>query len=176
MKGRQIILIFSFLVLVGVGLLSYRWKQDEPRRNCLRSLGNLAASLASSDSTALLQNLVLPRSLQGKTLPEQTEFVRKALQNEISPEGLTVLNQAGHFGPLTNLFPAEAEAWASQAGVKPEHCVAFRFDRSNGPRMEVVFLKSSTPDAQRSTGFRVLRVNNVKQLAEPKAAIATQRP
>ena len=67
------------------------------------------------------------------------------------------------------MFPAEAEGWARQAGVNPDDCVAFKLDR-NGLRAEVVLLKPSTLGSQSSTpepSHRIVRVNNVKQMAEP---------
>jgi hypothetical protein len=91
---------------------------------------------------------------------EQTEFLTKALRDEISPEGLAVLRREGKFGALTDLFPQEAKTWAAQAGVKPEDCVAFRMERDN-IRAEVVLVREGEV-------YRVVRCNNVKQLAAAK--------
>ena len=153
------------MLLVGVGSLVWygQWRQDAPRRECLESLTQLESALKAG-TPALLQDLVqLPAALQSRTPTERTEFLAKALRDEISDEGLAVLKKQGRFGPLTSLFPAEATAWATQAGVKPEDCFAFRLDRTNAPRAEVVLLKPSTLNAQPSTAFRLVRVNNVTQ-------------
>lgn len=108
----------------------------------------------------MLQTVMLPQALRGRTVSEQAEFLSKALRNEISPEGLAVLRREGKFGSLTNLFPAEARAWAEQAGVKPEDCVAFRMERDS-IRAEVVLVREDE-------AYRVVRCNNVKQLVATK--------
>lgn len=117
----------------------------------------------ASASADLRDVLVLPFALQGRTDAEQTEFLRKALADEISPAGLAVLKRDGQFGPLTNIFPAEAATWTQQAGVNVGDCVAFKLER-NGVRAEVVLVgEGSRGDAK--TTFRIVRCNNVKQLA-----------
>ena len=68
-----------------------------------------------------------------------------------------MLQREGSFGLLRTLFPAEAEKWAKQAGVKPEDCVAFKMERT-GVRAEVVLLREGQT-------LRVVRCNNVKQMA-----------
>jgi len=90
-----------------------------------------------------------------------------------------VLKRDGAFGPLANLFPAEAETWAKQAGVKPEDCVAFKLER-NGLRAEVVLVR--TPDSplvprpSSLPGYRILRCNNIKQLAQPPLSTTNSHP
>ena len=88
------------------------------------------------------------------------EFLRKALQGEISSEGIVALKKDGEFGPLSRVFPKEAAGWANQAGVKAEDCVAFKLER-NGQRSEVVLWKQGIT-------FLVLRCNNVGRLASRK--------
>jgi hypothetical protein len=101
---------------------------------------------------------------------EQTEFITKALRDELSAEGLEALRKGAQFGPLKELFPAEADAWASQAGVKAEDCVGLRMER-NGIRAEVVLVRS--PNHESRPPFRIVRCNNVKQMALelPKAEL-----
>jgi len=160
-----------------VGFLAWRWwAQDTPRRHSIHALKSLHAALDSADGNALLNSVALPSALQGRTSAEQFEFLQKALRDEISDEGLAVLRRDGTFGALTNLFPAEAEQWARQAGVNPGDCVAFKLER-HGLRAEVVLARPSTLNslarrneaetAQPSTSFRFVRCNNVKQLAMP---------
>ena len=61
-------------------------------------------------------------------------FLPKGLRSYGMKEGL--------FGPLQEMFPQEAAAWAAQAGVKVEDCVAFKLEQ-NGLRAEVVLKLSS---------------------------------
>jgi len=152
---------FGVALAIAVALLMwFRWQHDAPRRNCFNTLQILAAALISGNADALLQSVVLPASVSGRTPAEQTEFLAKALRDEISAEGLAVLRREGQFGSLTNLFPDEAKAWAQQAGVKPEDCVAFRMERGS-IRAEVVLVCEGET-------YRVVRCNNVKQLAPAK--------
>jgi hypothetical protein len=160
------------LLLVVVAVVWLRWKNGEPRRLAIRTLSQLDTALRTGNSPDLLKLICTPAAIQGRTAPEQTEFLTKALADEISPEGLAVLQREASFGPLTNLFPAEAENWAKQAGVKPEDCVAFKLER-NGLRAEVVLAEEQEVRGQRTEDrgqperhYRILRCNNVKQLAQ----------
>ena len=123
MKRNFRISALGLVVLVLAAVLWHRWKQDEPRRNCLVSLQSLQTALSLPDANALTQTIALPAALQGRTTAEQAEFIRKSLRDELSPEGLDLLKRDARFGPLTNLFPAEGVAWAVVAGVKPEGSV-----------------------------------------------------
>jgi hypothetical protein len=163
------------LLLVVAGVLWLRWQEGLPRRQALQTLARLDNALRTGNSADLLTVICLPAAVQGRTAPEQAQFLTKALADEISPEGLTVLQGEGAFGPLTNLFPVEAEAWAKEAGVKAQDCLAFKLER-NGLRAEVVLARPSTLNSQPSTGFRVLRCNNVKQLAQTQISTANSHP
>ena len=167
-----------------------RWKAGEPRRSAVRTLAQLDTALRTGNSPDLLKLICTPAAIQGRTVPEQAKFLTKALAEEISPEGLAVLRREGVFGPLTNLFPAEANNWTGQAGVRPEDCVAFKLER-NGLRAEVVLVREQevggqrTEDGRQTTEdrsqkpddrgqperhYRIVRLNNVKQLAVPPSA------
>jgi len=148
----------------------FQWQRDTPRRNSFRAVQTFATALNSGDADALLQTVVLPAAVAGRTPAEQTEFLTKALRDEISPEGLAVLRREGQFGSLQELFPQEATAWATQAGVKLEDCVAFKLER-NGLRAEVMLVKLSSiehPESSIAPGYRIVRCNNVKQMAAAK--------
>ena len=117
---------------------------------------------------------MLPRALEGRAPWEQAEFIRKSLRDEVSAEGVEALRKHGAYGPLQQLFPAEAEAWAKQAGVKAEDCVAFKLER-HGQLCEVVLIRGGGSlksevggqKSETSDGFRIVRCNNVKQMALP---------
>jgi hypothetical protein len=158
---------FLVLAILGGGLGYWSWKKGESKRATFVSLHTLDQALKKNDSSELLKVLVLPQAVHNKTPAEQTEFLVKALRDEISPEGLAELKAKGRFGPLTNLFPQEAAQWASQAGVPPGECMAFRLDRTNGFRAEVVLHRSSSLDTP-LIRFRIIRCNNVKPPAEPR--------
>lgn len=156
MKAWRIIGVVA-LTFATACFLCLKWKQDARRRHAFQTVQTFAAALNSGDADALLKTVVLPAALSGRTAAEQAEFLTKALRDEISSEGLAVLRKHGKFGRLPELFPAEAAAWAAQAGVNPEHCVAFRLDRDD-LRVEVVLVRAGDV-------YRVVRCNNVKQLA-----------
>jgi hypothetical protein len=158
-------------IKVGIGVLLLAtgaalwmwWEQGASRRQALDALAKFHQSLLSPDPAPLLNAVFMPVAIVNRTASEQAEFLRKALRDEISPEGLVALQRHGAFGPLTKLFPAEAARWASQAGVKPEDCVAFRLDRTNGFRAEVVLARqSAVRNPQSAFPYRVLRCNNVR--------------
>ncbi|MBE0543657.1 MAG: hypothetical protein IH623_20115 [Verrucomicrobia bacterium] len=177
MSTKQQSLTALLVIALLVAVLSRRM-QDAPRRESLAALTRLEMALHSGSRVELAGLLVMPTAIRDHTAPEQSEFLAKALNDEISPEGLAVLKQQGDYGPLKKLFPAEAEAWATQAGVHPDDCVAFKLDR-NGLRAEVVLDKPSILNSATTTakpGYRIVRVNNVKQMADLKPVIVEQHP
>ncbi len=153
--------IFVGIVCVGVVCLCFwfKWQSDEPRRTSVKAFQQFTADFASGDAR-ILDRIVMPAGVRDRTSAEQFEFIRKSLQDEISPEGFEVLKKHASYGPLKLLFPSEAVAWTKQAGVKAEDCIAFRLER-NGIRAEVVLVHEGEI-------FRVVRCNNVKQMAVAK--------
>lgn len=146
----------ALLVTVG-GLSCLFWKQGEPRRNSIKTLNVFSHALASGDSAALLDDVVLPRAFQGETTSEQSAFLVKALHDEISPDGVLALKHHAAFGSLEKIFPDEAAAWCKLINVNPDDCVAFKMERY-GIRAEVVLVREGE-------AYRVVRCNNVKQMA-----------
>ena len=179
MKKRFVLIV---ALAMGFGGLAWfgLWQTGGPRRAGLAALEQLDSSLRSGSAAALLDQIVLPAALAARTPAEQAEFITKALRDEISSEGLALLKRDGRFGPLTNLFPLEAQSWATQAGVRPEDCMAFRLDRPNAPRAEVVLVR--IPDPSSATGhspppsFRIVRCNNVRQLTDVPTAVMAAKP
>lgn len=161
MRIKRVAAAWGF-ALVALGIAAYFYavgsKQESPRLAALQTLTRLDISLRSnSTADSILANIVLPTAQSDRTPSEQTEFVVKSLRDEVSADGLAILNKSGIFGTLTNVFPEEGERWARQAGVDPADCVAFRME-SSGIRAEVV-LATNTPF------YKIVRCNNVKQLA-----------
>lgn len=154
---------FLALLLAGAGGYWLWWKADAPRRASIATLSRLDAALHNNASGDLRHVLVMPAAVAARTDAEQSEFLRKALADEISPEGLSVLKREGQFGPLTNIFPAQAAAWSQAAGVNAGDCVAFKLER-NGVCAEVV-LVCDGPSKDAEAPLRIVRCNNVKQLA-----------
>ncbi len=140
-------------------LLYFHWRHDAPRRRALVSLRQFSGDLSSGSST-FLDRIVIPDAVRSRTSNEQLDFIRKSLQDEISDAGLTLLKKQGVFGSLKEVFPKEAETWSRQAGVSPEKCVAFKMEQ-NGLRSEIVLF------AENQT-YKVVRCNNVKQMAAAK--------
>lgn len=158
MRARLIPTLVCLLLAIAAAVLWYSWKRNEPRRKSIHALEHLQSSLNSASSESLQKEVVLPAVLAQRTVPEQSEFIRKVLQDEISPEGIVALRKGAIFGSLREVFPDTAERWAQQAGVKAEDCMAFRMER-NGIRAEVVV-------QSRNGSYRIIRCNNVKQMAD----------
>jgi hypothetical protein len=159
MKPWRIVGSLCLCVVIGAGVWLYKWRSAEPRRAALSAVSEFEKALESNNPASLLQTVVLPAAIQNRTTAEQVEFLTKALRDEISPEGLAALSRNGSYGPLQQIFPNESKGWTSQAGVNPESCVAFRMEKA-GLRAEIVLFHEGQ-------SYRVLRCNNVKQMAEP---------
>jgi hypothetical protein len=134
------------------------WQHGQPRRDALQSISRLASNLANPQGSELLDTVLMPVAIRSQTPAEQQEFIAKALADEISSEGVLALKHHAEFGPLKSVFPDQAAAWSYQAGVNSDDCVAFKMERV-GIRAEVVLLHEGQT-------YRVLRCNNVKQMAE----------
>lgn len=147
-------MLAALAVLVFVAYFTHR--QGRPRREAISALEHLQQSIVGNSPGQLLHRLILPTALRDRTTTEQADFLRKALADEISIEGIETLAREGRFGPLKEIFPDEAEAWAAGGGVPTTDCVAFRLDRV-GFRAEVVLVKFGQ-------GYRILRCNDVKAL------------
>ena len=165
-KATLIVILAALLLLAVAG---YLWMRDAPRRTSLATLARLDHALHGGSTLDLFDLIVLPAAVRGQSRSEQCEFLFKSLNDEISPEGLAALRKQGDYGPLRQIFPAEAEGWARQAGVNPDECVAFKMER-RGLHAEVVLLHRPESET-RSTGdqaeYRILRLNNVRQMADP---------
>ena len=152
--------VFVMLVIGVWAVVGYR--QGAPRRDSLVAVAALNQALAAPDHAGLLEQIHLPVAAAGRSPAEQQQWLVAALQDELSAEGLAELRRHAQFGPLAAVFPAEAQPWAEAARVRVEDCVAFRMER-DGLRAEVVL--HQTPE-----GFRIVRCNNVRQMApEPKS-------
>jgi len=173
MKTHWTLGFAGLLLLVGGGGW-YFHHADKPRRDAIQTLSVLSESLKAGDSTRLLQTVAMPATLRDRTPGEQFEFMAKALREEITPDGLALLQREGQFGTLTNLFPGEGILWAEQADVCPEDCVAFKFER-NGLRTEVVLAKPSSLNSQPPTPFQIVRCNNVTASA-PVQVSTVEKP
>lgn len=170
--------LFVTTVLAGAGVFLL-WQHGQPRRIALQPVARLAFVLTNPRGSELLDAVVLPSAVRGRTPAEQTEFLTKALTDELSVEGVVALKRHAQFGPLKSIFPDEAAAWCQQAGVNVDDCVAFKLDR-NGLRAEVVLVKRSTLNSPAATererggqhstaSYGIVRCNNVKQMAAAKS-------
>ena len=99
----------------------------------------------------------MPAAIRSQTPAEQQEFLTKALADEISPEGVLAMKHHAKFGLARLIFPDEYVNWCQQAGADPDNCVAFKVERA-GVRAEIVLV-------QEGQNYRVVRCNNVKQMA-----------
>ena len=133
-----------------------RWVADEPRREALAAAARFGRELRSPDGK-VRDCVVVPGAYLSRTPQEQEDFVRKALRDEISAEGLEILSREGDYGPLAEVFPDNGSKWAKQFGVDAEDCVAFKTVKGN--------LIAELVLHNEGTRYRILRCNNVKQLA-----------
>lgn len=166
MSGKRKAAI-ALVVVVAIGVTLRWWIHDAPRRDALDALARFHDALRDSGAD-YLDLLVIPAALRDRSIAEQREFLSKALHNEISPDGLQALRRQGTYGPLREVFPAEAETWSARAGVNADECVAFRLKR-NGLRAEAVLVRPAPVNAESpnlQSGYRIVRINNVKQMED----------
>ena len=152
-------IIALILTWLGAWFAWDRYQRNAPRREALAVLVEMERLLATADAAKVVEQVVMPTSAPVRTPVEQAQWLKDILRDELSPAGIAKLRRSGSFGPLAEIFPDEALRWADAAKVRVGDCVAFRIER-NGVRAEVVLL-------QTASGFRVVRCNNVKQMAPP---------
>lgn len=92
-KTRVIATLVCLLIAVAASLFWAAWKRDEPRRKSIHALEQLQSSLSTSSPESLATEVLLPPALAERTVSEQTEFIRKALQDEMSPAGIVALKE-----------------------------------------------------------------------------------
>jgi hypothetical protein len=154
-------------LLIGVAGICYgllvleRYRRNEPRRNAIAVVSDLERALTSSDVLKSLPLLQLPPAALAKTPEELTQWLNDVMSDEISSAGLEELRRYARFGSLVELFPDEGRRWAESVHVSPEKCIAFRLER-NGLRAEIVLYETRP-------GLRVIRCNNVRQMASPSS-------
>ena len=158
MKTRGFRVVFFAALGLAVGAAVLLWQHGQPRRSALLEVSKLADNLANNRGAALLDSVLMPVVIQSRTPAEQTEFLVKALADEISPEGVASLKAHAEFGPAKVLFPNDYLRWCQQAGVNADDCVAFKMERA-GIRAEVVLARDGAT-------YRIVRCNNVKQMAD----------
>lgn len=152
--GRVLLVVATGLAVGAVVLL---WQHGQPRREAVLAVSKLADDLANHRGSDLLNIVVLPAAIRSQTPGEQQEFLAKALSDEISPEGVLALKQHAEFGPAKSIFPGDYAAWCQQSGVDADNCVAFKMERA-GLRAEILLV-------QEGQTYRIIRCNNVKQMA-----------
>ena len=173
-RRKAVIFVAATVTLLVIYLAHHLWAAAKPRREALEALNHLEAALRGTAPEALLEAVRVPGMVAGRTIAEQAEFLRKALRDEISSEGVAVLGKKGRFGPLGEVFPDEAEGWARQGRVDSTNCVAFRMERE-GVRAEVVLVRQEGFGAEEPP-YRVLRCNNVMQMAMDGLEAGDKRP
>lgn len=146
------------IALLGLGAF-FRHQANAPRDQALAALSQLNDALTGDDTSALIGLTAFPPSFATRATDDQARWVAGVLSDEVSNDGIAKLRRQARFGPLLEIFPAEAARWAEVANLPASECVAFRLERA-GTRAEVVLHQSSS-------GFRVLRCNNVRQMAAP---------
>ena len=159
MRHAARIAIPIVLIAAIAAVLWWRASVRNDRARAAEPARSLAAALASGDRAAIRQLVVTPDFLAAKSPDERDQLLLDLLASEISPGGLTILQESGQFGPLSEVFPAEADSWARAFSVSPDECVAFRMENGDNPA-ELVLHRGAN-------GYRVLRCNNVRQLARP---------
>ena len=153
MKKIFTTMLLLILVIASI-LLILRWDKTKPRRDAVRFVHGVYEQLFTANDADVLNKIVLPSSYNTRTDTEKIDFLRKALRDEISEEGLRRIAKEGEFGALLDIFPETGNEWASKAGVGAGDCVAFRLER-NGIRSELVVYVGTTPN-------RMVRANNIK--------------
>jgi hypothetical protein len=156
-------LVFGLvIVLIAIGAIWgwFAWKGHQaqaPKRQAMSFAQSFESSLTSGDLSTVRDLTILPPVYQSRTKQEQEDFLGKALRDEISEEGLLVLQREGEFGPLLDIFPEKATAWTSPLGINPEQCVAFRLE--SGPLTSELVLRKT------DEGYQVIRCNNIEESA-----------
>jgi len=85
-------------------------------------LGDLVAALEAGNHAKAVEYFQLfPGMSRAQAKAAMGTLLEK---QEISAAGVEILAERGRFGPLLEIVPDRAEAWAKKAGVDPAKCVA----------------------------------------------------
>ena len=153
-------LVCATAVLCAIaGLLTWH-KRQLSRNSAAVAATVLAQSLANRDSQSLSRLITLPPALEDKSPAERSLLTMDLLDTELSADGLRILLEQGAFGTLTKIFPEKAVEWTEPYRIPPDQCFAFKLTR-NAVTAELGLHRQ--PDGT----FRVLRCNDIRQLALP---------
>jgi len=144
-------------VVATIVIILFLRESRGPKAQAIATLDRLVGLLAESNAGIPPDLVVAPQSIRDLPAAARDQWLRDVLRDEVSAEGLRALAKNGRFGPLPELFPDEAAAWAGAAGVQSADCVAFRMEHGE-VTAEVVL-------AHTRDGLRIVRCNNVKQMA-----------
>jgi hypothetical protein len=156
------------LILATIGLAVAAFFALHERILHLQSSRMRAASAAYQLSEAIHRQdgkntrgfMVAPPVFADHSQVEKGLLTLELLNNEVSAEGLDILANEGEFGPLNTLFPDQASAWLQPYGLSSDACVAFRLKRGQ-LTAELVLHR------QPNGSYKVIRANDIRQLAEP---------
>jgi hypothetical protein len=121
----------------------------------------IAEWLASpGDLQAVLDFIVLPPSLQGKSSDEVSRSLVRYLSDELSAQGLDMLRNKGNVRPLVEAFPREGTQWAQNAGVDPFDCIAITHP-VNDDLLAVLVACTNV-----AGNTKIIRIDNVRHLSD----------
>lgn len=160
-SANHLILSITGLVVIVTAVFGNRILRDRTERaRAISTAYQLNEAVRHQEGDGGNELLIAPPVFAERSHPEMILLMRDLLNSEISAEGLDILAEEGEFGPLKDLFPDQASAWLLPYGLSPDDCVAFKIQR--GPLTAELVLHRQ-PDG----GFKVLRANDIRQLAEP---------
>ena len=163
MRHSPIALLIGLIAILACIAFVFTWKNwqvSRPKRMAIQYVNRFSEMVtAKSADGNPFEMVLLPSVYRQRTVQEQNDFVRKALMDEISEEGVRVIASKGEFGTLREMFPVEAESWTKPHGINPDECVAFKASKGN-IQAELV-LQVIEND------YRIVRCNNIRQLAGP---------
>lgn len=162
MKRKPVIICAGLIAVIAcctvLFIMRRKTATEGPEDRALGYAEAFAQAIASPAAGDVRRMVTIPVAYRQRTDQEQEDFIRKALRDEISAEGLDVMREIGEFGPLREIFPAKAEDWTSPLGISPDDCVAFRATKGGVQAELVLFVAGEQP--------RIVRCNNVRQLAD----------
>lgn len=87
---------FVALLLIVAVVFWLRWKEGGPRRLALHPISQLGAAVRTGNSPDLLKAICTPATIQGRTAPEQAQFLTEALAGGISSPSRSVYYPSDH--------------------------------------------------------------------------------
>jgi len=117
--------IFSILLLA-VFAFGCQGSSEPSKDQLISDLKSIHESISSGDHAAAAEHFKAPEGMSKEKMAKQMPGMLK--KNELSMQGIEILDKEGKFGKLSEVFPERGESWMKRNKITtPDDCYGLGF-------------------------------------------------